>query len=756
MRMFQDISIKNKLRIVILVTSALVLLLASIGFVTNELYVLRRNMVSDLAALAEVVGMNSSGGLMFRDSTAVKENLASLKAKPHIIMAHVFNMEGEIFASYFRDELARQQSPPYTTLKEYYFAGEQGKSKPGNQVFFRDNYLEVFRPIIYHGKAENPTQEGMIYIRSDLEELWNSLRWAARVILLIMLTSLFLAFILASKFQSLITAPIDSLLRAMRAVSVHKDYSIRERKHGNDELGSLVEGFNDMLGQIESQTLELHQYHNHLEDLVAHRTTELAEARDQALAANKAKSIFLANMSHEIRTPMNAVLGYAQIMQRDSVLTAEQLRTLKIIENSGNHLLELINDILDISKIEAGAMELRPENFFLAELVEGISAMFKIRCEQKNLIWRVEYQLAEDVLVSADQGKLRQVLINLLGNAVKFTEQGEVLLRVSALDNEGEADFYRLEVVDTGPGISREDLAKVFEPFQQEKSGHQKGGTGLGLAISQRQVELMGGRIKLTSEVGKGSCFALELPLPEGEGDVIKREERPQVLSLAPGSEVNALVVDDVQENRDILSSMLRDIGAKVRTAVNGQETLDIMQETLPDIVFMDIRMPVMDGITAVRHIREMFAGQKVACIAISASTLHHQTKEMLEHGFDDFISKPFRFEAVYDCLEKFLKVEFRYQEGENQSDPAGSPDQQSGEIEDYSAFCLPESLYARLYEAAELNELTDMEAILEEMRDSGDSPQQRLAENFSELLANYDVDGILVALENVNHAESC
>ncbi|MEZ5672021.1 MAG: histidine kinase dimerization/phospho-acceptor domain-containing protein [Thiotrichaceae bacterium] len=464
MHIFRNISIKSKISAIILLTSAMVLSLASGAFIAHELLTFRHRMVVDLITLAEIIGNNSSGGLIFDDNHVVNENIAALRAKSHIISAQIFKADGQLFANYYNNH-SSVSLPRYEHLKDYYFAHKKSRNDPLQQIednyFFEHDYVEVYKKIVYDGEMI-----GTALIVSDLEEFYQRIELGMAIVVSVTLVSLLLAFILASRLQSVISAPIYRLLHTMRTVSEEKNYSIREKKMGNDELGSLVDGFNGMLSQIEARDRELNQYHYHLEEKVAQRTIELAEARDQALAANKAKSIFLANMSHEIRTPMNAVLGYAQILQRDTQLNKEQRNSLQIIENSGNHLLGLINDILDISKIEAGAMELRQENFYLNELIESIAAMFKVRCEQKHLEWRVSSSLDDKVLVYADQGKLRQILINLLGNAVKFTEKGEITLGVTPQRPE----MYRIDIVDTGQGIQL--TRRIFlNRFNRKKPG---------------------------------------------------------------------------------------------------------------------------------------------------------------------------------------------------------------------------------------------------------------------------------------------
>ncbi|WP_062152868.1 ATP-binding protein [Beggiatoa leptomitoformis] len=732
MLLLRDISIKSKLRFIILLTSGFVLLLASTAFIVNEMLTFRRSMVQDLFTLADLVGLNSSAGLLFNDSSVAKETLNSLKVNKHIVGAYIFTANQGVFAQYAREKTIAGE-PDLSVLRRL------AKEVDNSEIyFFKDDYVEVYKDIYYE-----KDHVGTTYLRSDLLELNERISWIAMITAVVLLVSLLFAFLLASRLQRVVTKPIDNLLHTMQNVSEQNDYTLRGRKISNDELGELVDGFNRMLQQIEGRNKELAKYREHLEDMVIDRTTELAEARDQALAANRAKSIFLANMSHEIRTPMNAMLGYTQILQRDTKLTEEQRQFLQTILNSGNHLLGLINDILDISKIEAGAMELREENFFLNDFINDIATMFKMRCEQKRLGWRVENPVSIETMVYADQGKLRQVMINLLGNAVKFTDHGEVVLRIHTLD---EDNFYCFDVIDTGAGIDSSALENIFEPFQQDTAGLEKGGTGLGLAITKRQIDLMNGKISVVSEQGKGSTFSVYLPLPEGVGDVLKEVEEQRINHLAEGYNVVALVVDDIKENRDILSYFLTEIGVEVHEAVNGQDALDKIQAKMPDIVLMDIRMPVMDGMIAIQHILERYAEKMPICIAISASTLRHQTQPLLDAGFHDFISKPFRFQAICTCLVRFLQVEFEYKEVVQEPEPLSVVAET-----DFSQFTLPHALHNRLREAAELNDLTDLEVVLQELN-QGDDTQRQLAQAFQPLLANYDIDGILERLGNIQY----
>lgn len=463
---------------------------------------------------------------------------------------------------------------------------------------------------------------------------------------------------------------------------------------------------------------------------------ELAQARDAAEAANVAKSQFLANISHEIRTPMNAILGYAQILQHRKDLDLDQQRAVDTIQSSGDHLLELVNDVLDLSRIEAGRMELHPVDFDLGELVQDLAAMFELRCSEKSLRWRVEADDETHAWVRGDENKLRQVLINLLGNAVKFTEEGEVVLHVRFADQ----GFYHFAVADTGRGIAAADQARLFEPFQQGSAGAEQGGTGLGLTIARRQIELMGGTLQVESTPGEGARFFFAVLLPPLEGAVGERPDQRwrQVERLAEGSQVRALVVDDVAENRDVLGALLRTLGVEVEVATNGREALAQIAATTPDIVFMDIRMPEMDGLEALDRLRAQEEGRTLKVVAVSASVLMHEQEEYLRVGFDAFIPKPFRMEAVCACLAELLEVEFIFAD---RTEPASESEAQ------WSHIVLPENLWQRLRQAAEYYSVTDIEDYLIEMEQLG-AAEQELAVHLRQLKQQQDMAGILATLD--------
>jgi signal transduction histidine kinase/CheY-like chemotaxis protein len=414
-----------------------------------------------------------------------------------------------------------------------------------------------------------------------------------------------------------------------------------------------------------------------LEEQVAARTRELQAAKEAAEVANRAKSIFLASMSHELRTPLNAILGFARLMDRDELFPDRHRRNLATVNRAGEHLLGMISDVLDMSKIESGQMQMEGSAFDLRRMLRELSAMSEVRAEGKGLRFLLEISPELPRYVVSDPGKVRQILINLLGNAVKYTDEGGAVLRATGSTKADGARWIQLEVEDSGRGIPQNRLARIFEPFVQTGSSKGEEGTGLGLAITDRLVDLLGGRIEVESRSGEGSVFRVHLPLvPASPEQARPTAPRRRAVGLAPGERTDwrLLGAEDNADNRDLLRAVLQNVGLDVREATNGAEAVELFERWRPHLIWMDNRMPVMDGCEAAERIRSLPGGDECRIIAVSASTFRDEVEELLAAGFDDYLRKPYRDGELYAMLERHLGIRFSYEEEAESGSRDGSP----------------------------------------------------------------------------------
>jgi len=460
-----------------------------------------------------------------------------------------------------------------------------------------------------------------------------------------------------------ITEPISQLSILSQDLALRKWQTTQQennliRTPKISEISTLASSFNLMANQLQESFATL-------ENRVKERTIELLIAKDKAEVANQAKSTFIANMSHELRSPLNAIIGFSQLMLRTSNLPKEQYENAEIIQHSGEYLLTLINNVLDFAKIEAGKTSLNSRNFDLHQLLADLESMLYLKAFNAGL--ELIFDRGDNLprYIYADSVKLRQILLNLLGNAIKFTSVGEVILRIHATENQDQQNYnLHFEISDTGSGIDEAELSKLFEAFSQTDSGKQsQEGTGLGLVISRQFIQLMGGDITVKSTLNQGTTFAFSIQVNPGDETQEEGSLTRRVLALANNQTVyRILVVDDKSINCQLLIKLLAPLGFEVKEASNGKEAITIWEAWEPSLIFMDMRMPVMDGYQATKYIKSTTKGNATAVIALTASVLEEEKAIVLSAGCDDFLRKPFKEQVIFEALTKHLGVQYIYE----------------------------------------------------------------------------------------------
>jgi signal transduction histidine kinase/CheY-like chemotaxis protein/HPt (histidine-containing phosphotransfer) domain-containing protein len=640
---FERSSLNKKLTIISFLSTGTALLFVFVAFTVTSVLNHRKDEGMQLSSFAGVIGTNSVDALMFNDRTQAQNTLSALKAKDEISMAVLFDRNGKPFAQYAPAGRADSDTAvPAVSLDEQALAAANHQGST-----FWSTRMRLYRPV-----TGNNYPIGIVMIEADLTNMWLDILKSLGVIAAAMGGSLIVALILASRFKGSIADPVTKLINAAQKVSASQNYNLRIAHERTDELGTLIDSFNVMLAQIEGRGAALTHHRDELERQVGVRTEQLEKAKNAAEAASRAKSAFLATMSHEIRTPMNGVLGMTEMLLGTS-LTDTQRNFTKLVKRSGEHLLVIINDILDFSKIEAGKLSIEYINFNLWDLLDDINNIYTPQANAKGIA--LDFDIANDIpiAVCGDPNRVRQIIANLLGNAIKFTDRGQILAKVQVTGEDGPSVSLRFEVHDTGIGVSRDARTRIFDAFSQadDSTTRKYGGTGLGLAISRQLVELMGGTIGVDNAPTQGSIFWFTVSFDKRR---VESDEPGTSLKAIEGLRV--LIVDEQQDSREVLQQQLADWQVSSDSALSAMDAVERLVTAAKagkpyDVAIIDMDLQRTSGLSLAAVIKGVPATSGTRLLLVSDNRLAADPVQRREAGVAYQLIKPARAGDLYECI---------------------------------------------------------------------------------------------------------
>lgn len=663
----QNFSIRTKLIFLLGITVFPALFIVSTALIINETYNTRKILVGELQSMADLVALNIGPALAVHDKQAALESLASLEVKPEIIVAVLYDETGNIYSTYSRgnidgetiiSEFKKAHPSPEETLKQL-------KNK-GMLNYLLKGHIHMIRPVIVKGSFS-----GGIHLVDNMQQAKARLNAYYPVVACIVLSTLIVVLFLSARMQAFITEPLFAVIDSMHQISKQRNYRIRIKKQRKDEFGLLIDHFNKMIEELQARDEVLKKYSSGLEKMVELETQDLSRAKknlekmvvnlkknkNQAEEASKVKSQFLANMSHEIRTPMNGILGMTELLLTTR-LSGTQHRYAETILNSGESLLGIINDILDFSKIEAGKLEIETINFNLEQLIEDVSQLLASQAHNKKLELAVAIKRGTRICLKGDPTRLRQILTNLIGNAIKFTEKGEVIVKASTTRRDNNRVNLNISIKDTGVGINPRDRARLFKPFSQldGSTTRKYGGTGLGLAISRELVSLMGGTLKCESSPDKGTEFFFTVPMEKNR----ENSQRTGSKNDDTLKGLKALIIDDHPTNLEILEGQIACLGITHESSIRGAEGLEkiriAQRENAPfDLILLDMDMPDMNGLEVLQRLKADPEFKKPPIIMLTSVWISGETRKAIHSGADAYLIKPVKQSDLQDSILKVL-----------------------------------------------------------------------------------------------------